>query len=129
MSKIQPCYMGIISTTKRNYRGQQITAIIDSDKSLTDYLKQVTIKDAMNLFATAWSEVSASCIAVCRQKNLGDAVGEQADSNSDFDGLDEADAREAEERFEDYEGFNNHDMLNAKQTLGPVTEDMAGSGR
>ncbi|KAH3725699.1 hypothetical protein DPMN_051548 [Dreissena polymorpha] len=95
-------------------------AIIDSDKNLMDYLKQVTIKDAMYLFATAWSEVSASCIAACWRKGLGDAVGEQADSDSDFD---EADIREAEQRVEDYDGFNNHDMLNAKQALGPVTEE------
>ena len=45
------------------------------------------------------------------------------DSDSDFDGFDETDLREAENRAQDYEGFNECDMVTAWRALGHVTEE------
>ena len=125
-SKIQPCDMGIISTTKRNYRRNLVTAIIDSNLNLQDYLKSLTIKDAMHLFATAWDAVSAESINACWRKGLGDTFQESvqdSDSDGDFDGFDETDLRDAESRAQDYEGFNECDMVTARRALGHVTEE------
>ena len=48
---------------------------------------------------------------------------QDSDSDGDFDGFDETDLRDAESRAQDYEGFNERDMVTARRALGHVTEE------
>ena len=108
ISRIQPMDMGVTATTKRNYRRNLVQAIIDSDQSLTDYVKKMNIKDGMMIFATAWEEVSQQCIHACWMKGLGSAFPprNESDSESEFEGFDAEDVRRAETRVRNYNGFN-----------------------
>jgi hypothetical protein len=87
--------MGVIATAKRNYRRNLVQAIIDSKLMLTDYVKQLTIKDAMHLFAASWEEVTPNGIRACWIK----AVLRSMDENSD----------------NEFEGFNADDLLRAEK--------------
>ena len=124
-SMIQPMDMGVIATTKRNYRRNLVQAIIDSDQSLTDYVKKMNIKDGMTIFATAWEEVSQQCIHACWMKGLGSAFPprNESDSESEFEGFDAEDVRRAETRVRNYDGFNSDDMVNVRETLGDLTNE------
>jgi hypothetical protein len=116
--------MGIISTTKRNYRRNLVESIITSDQTLTDHVKQLNIKDAMFLFAASWDQVTEACIHACWQKGLGDAFKTQNDdSDTEFEGFDESEIQHAERRVQEYEGFNENDMENARIALGQVDAD------
>ena len=45
------------------------------------------------------------------------------DSHRDFNGFEETDLQDAESRAQDYEGFNERDMVTARRALGHVTEE------
>ena len=65
-SKIQPMDMGIIATSKRLYRRQLVRSVTARDDlSLPDFLKKLTIKEAIYMFDSAWQEVSRQTIHGC----------------------------------------------------------------
>lgn len=97
-SKIQPMDMCVIVMTKQNYRRNLVQAIINSCRSLTDYMKNLNIKDAMAIFATSWEKVSQQCIRACWMKGLGGAFlrSDKSNSEAEFEGFDDEEIRQAE---------------------------------
>jgi len=107
-SKIQPLDQGIIQAFKANYRRDLVKNMVASDKNVIDFLKSVTVKEAIYLSGTAWDCVLQTCIERCWMKGLGDAFvtySGEPDSESDdedFYGFTEADLLQAEMAMKDY---------------------------
>lgn len=118
-SKLQPLDQGIIATLKRNYRRNLIVSMVDSSLSVSDYLRQLNIKEAIHLVGAAWEGVTERTVRGCWRKGLGAAFDEEeADSDTSFDGFDVQDLFDAERRAADFEGFSDVDVQQAQQVLG-----------
>lgn len=88
-SKLQPLDQGIIATLKRNYRRNLIVSMVDSSLSVSDYLRQLNIKEAIHLVGAAWEGVTERTVRGCWRKGLRAAFDEEeADSDTSFDGFD-----------------------------------------
>lgn len=72
-SLIQPLDQGVIATFKQNYRRELITNIVSGEKSVTEYLKAMTLKDFVYNGALAWQRISARNIEGCWMRGLGAA--------------------------------------------------------
>lgn len=70
---IQPMDQNIIRLTKLHYRNQLLSTIVaKSDQTVTDTLKQFTLKDATILLAQSWAKIAASSIVKCWKNILND---------------------------------------------------------
>ena len=85
-SKIQPLDQGIISFFKRVYWKELMQDILEQDASITAFLKDLSLKDAMYLLARAWDPVSAQSINATWTKALGNPFDhpEPEDQEDDF---------------------------------------------
>ena len=88
-SKIQPQDQGIISSFKRVYRKELMRDILEQDASITHFLKDLSLKDAMYLLARALDSVSAQSIHATWTKALGNPTDhpEPEDQEEDFFGF------------------------------------------
>ena len=73
---LQPMDQGILEITKRTNRKSLIRKMLfeneDPQTSIVDFIKSLTIKDAVYMSAAAWDSVTQSSIAKCwRKLNLG----------------------------------------------------------
>ncbi|XP_014679538.1 PREDICTED: jerky protein homolog-like [Priapulus caudatus] len=81
---LQPIYQGILETTKRIYRKNLVKKILsepdNSSEGILNFIKSLTIKDAVYMSAEAWNAVKANTISKCwRKLNLGlEAAHDQA---------------------------------------------------
>ncbi|XP_052233439.1 jerky protein homolog-like [Dreissena polymorpha] len=124
-SKIQLMVMGIIATSKRLYRRQLVRSVTArGDLSLLDFLKKLTIKEAIYMFDSAWQEVSRQTIHGCWRRALGDAIGsdEADDSDGEFEGFSTADVSQAEKHLADFNSFSAVDVNKSRDAFG-VTDD------
>ena len=87
---LQPMDQGILETTKRIYRKNLIWKIIsssdsdDTTKGIVDFIKSLTLKDAVYMSAAAWDVVKASTISKCwRKLNLGPEIANEEGSEDD----------------------------------------------
>ena len=125
-SKLQPLDQGIISTLKRNYRRNLIVSMVDSSITVSDYLRQLNIKEAIHLVGEAWKGVTEKTIRGCWRKGLGAAFdNEEADSDTSFDGFDVQDLIDAECRQADYDNFSDTDVQQAQRVLGTEVDATA----
>ncbi|CAE1228034.1 unnamed protein product [Acanthosepion pharaonis] len=64
-SKIQSCDAGIIKSFKALYKKELVDGDAGSDRHITDYLKELTLKDSFYLTAKAWETVSKATMRNC----------------------------------------------------------------
>ena len=69
-SLIQPLDQGIIATFKKNYRRELVSSIVNGDRSVTEFLKSLSIKDFIYLASTAWNAVLPKTIEGCWMRGL-----------------------------------------------------------
>ena len=78
---------------------EPIVSMVDSILSVSYYLQQLNIKEAIHLTGAAWKwkGVTERTIRGCWRKGLGEAFDkEEADSDISFDGFDFQDLFDAE---------------------------------
>ena len=78
---IQPMNQGVIEATKRIYKlslARQFLSRAD-DTSFEQFMRQLTLKDCCEMIATAWDEVSATCL----QKAWNNLLESKAPSEED----------------------------------------------
>jgi len=113
-SKIQPLDQGIIATVKRAYRRLLIRGCLETDFTITQYLKSITVKDACHLLGEAWASVSSASIRATWDSALGNPFEhpEEQPAEEEFLGFTEEEVEEAcarsEARAEEFE-----DLLSA----------------
>jgi hypothetical protein len=100
-SKIQPCDAGIIHAFKSVYKKELILEMLDSPLNVTEFLKQLTIKDAIYISGRAWDAVTTKTITNCWNKSLGAAFPRSGDTEEEVDIL-----------------FNEEQMVAAQEQLG-----------
>ncbi|XP_053373996.1 jerky protein homolog-like [Mercenaria mercenaria] len=125
-SKLQPLDQGIIATLKRNYRRNLSGIMVNSKMSVSDYLRQLNLKEAIHLLGTSWSDVTKKTIMGCWRKGLGPAFekdGEDSSDSEDFDGFSEEDLRISERRAMDNAMFCEEDLQSARQVFGQDLDD------
>uniref|UniRef100_A0A8C8SRH6 DDE-1 domain-containing protein n=1 Tax=Pelusios castaneus TaxID=367368 RepID=A0A8C8SRH6_9SAUR len=73
-SKIQPLDQGIIQNFKTNYRGDLVSEMISCESSsVSEFLKELNIKEIIYLVKKAWDGVKQKSIENCWMKALGPA--------------------------------------------------------
>uniref|UniRef100_A0A8C8RVB4 HTH CENPB-type domain-containing protein n=1 Tax=Pelusios castaneus TaxID=367368 RepID=A0A8C8RVB4_9SAUR len=100
-SKIQPLDQGIIQNFKTNYRGDLVSEMISCESSsVSDFLKELNIKEIIYLVKKAWDGVKQKSIENCWMKALGPAFSvnscasenpNDTDSEPEFKGFTEED--------------------------------------
>lgn len=73
-SKIQPCDAGIIKSFKALYKKELAMEMLDLLGTITNYLKEMTLKDSFYLTAKTWEAVSEATMWNCWSKALGWAL-------------------------------------------------------
>ena len=75
---------------KSNYRREMIKSMVEEDKSVSMFLKTVTIKEAMYLSDISWGAIKPETIKNCWTKALGGPITEdnaEEDEHEDFLGF------------------------------------------
>ena len=72
-SAIQPLDQGIIRAMKLHYRKNLLSSLIaklesDLQRPLSDFVKSITVLDALHFLKRAWQKVSPICIQNCFRK-------------------------------------------------------------
>ncbi|CAM2115836.1 unnamed protein product [Caretta caretta] len=63
--KIQPLDQGVIAIFKQHYRRNLVRKMIESELSVTDFLKKLTIKDFFYIGSDSWNLLHAETINCC----------------------------------------------------------------
>ena len=125
-SILQPMGQGILEALKRRYKKQLLQHLIIEDRSssLSDVLKQLTIKDAVYWCAQAWEEIAPQ--SLCKSWNkLLSPVATSAASSSEADTVNTIDASAGfVELFKDL-GYEegNEDWQNPNDWLAEDSDD------
>uniref|UniRef100_A0A8C3FJ63 DDE-1 domain-containing protein n=1 Tax=Chrysemys picta bellii TaxID=8478 RepID=A0A8C3FJ63_CHRPI len=113
-SKIQPGDQGIIQNFKNNYRREPISVIVSCTSSgISEFLKQLNMKEIIYLVKKAWDRVKQKSIENCWMKAPGDAFSVKGGSDSE-------NSTSGTDSEPDYEGFWDEDVL---QTHMQTKED------
>jgi hypothetical protein len=97
---IQPLDQGIIRAFKAHYRRELLTAVINSELQVQEFLKKVTLKDMAYNIGLAWKKITSTTIQNCWSKCMYIA-GDSMEDEDEFLGFTEEDAREASNVFAD----------------------------
>ena len=119
-SKIQPLDQGVIATFKMLYRKSLVRAMIDENTEVTDFIKRLNLKECFYIASKAWDGVTAKTIENCWMKGLGPAFDLPQETESQNDD-------EQSEEEEDFEGFTQADVDEARRVLQKCTNEAMSS--
>lgn len=123
-SILQPMGQGILEALKRRYKKQLLQHLIIEDRSssLSDVLKQLTIKDAVYWCAQAWEEIAPQ--SLCKSWNkLLSPVATSVASSSEADTVNTIDESAGfVELFKDF-SEGNEDWKNPNDWLAEDSDD------
>ena len=96
-----------------------VKALIDSPQDVPNYLKSVTVKDAMHLANPAWGDVKSSTVRNCWVRGIGKLSDACTEMENDSIGTnDESDSDE------EFLGFTDEEVQQATDKLAKVMEKL-----
>ena len=131
---IQPLDQGIIKTMKTYYRKQLLSNLIaklenDSEKPLTEFIKTVTVLDALHFLKAAWQKVTPVCVQNCFRKvglNLGAPTQSSLEETGNDNALDCSSLGITEEEFDHFVTMDNNIDCYGDLTDEEIISDIRG---
>ena len=104
-SLIQELDQGIIATFKKNYRSELISNIVSGDKSVTELLKLMSLKDFFYFGAAAWRLITARTIKGCWMRGLAPAF-----SSDNIEEAEQVVGGDSDSDGEEFWGFSSDEV-------------------
>lgn len=95
----QPMDQSVIHTLKTNYKRELIQKMVDGDTpNVISFLKEMTIRDAVNIIHSAWAAISKVSLRKCWEKGLpmpDSSLSDDEGEKSDFWGSTDKDIQDS----------------------------------